>query len=229
MTKNNYDFKKKPLDYDECFAKIMLETFFPNEFYQLDVFDCPDLQSESLDTGIEVTNAVNKKQKENEALYSKIGRDQISGKELEKFIEKINSNYKPKKIYIGNETYKQELNRYQNTFLIGIPEPVNFDRVKTSFAKKLQKLNTDHYKDFSHNYLYINSGICLPESLFLEAIHFMAEYQKDYIRNFKEVFIYIPGFFYRINLFTKKYSFFKVNNQFELAMMANDIVEKSLH
>lgn len=59
------------LDYYECYAKIVLEEMFPDQFFDLVSHDKPDLQNEKLIIGIEVTSSINPKQKEAESLYVK--------------------------------------------------------------------------------------------------------------------------------------------------------------
>ena len=46
------------LDYDECYAKIVLEKFFPDQYENLQISDKPDLRDISNNIGIEVTSAI---------------------------------------------------------------------------------------------------------------------------------------------------------------------------
>ena len=81
--------KNKPLpchtklDYDECYAKIILETFFPELFHNLEIKDKPDLIDTQHKIGIEVTNATSKKEREILSLSSRIkyGRQFLQQKE----------------------------------------------------------------------------------------------------------------------------------------------------
>ena len=54
------------LDYDECYAKIILEMFFPAKYQDLQISDRPDLRTKDGNIGIEVTSAI--PQEEQEAL-----------------------------------------------------------------------------------------------------------------------------------------------------------------
>ena len=36
------------LDYDECYAKLVLEKFFPDEYKKLELSDRPDLRDNAL-------------------------------------------------------------------------------------------------------------------------------------------------------------------------------------
>lgn len=58
--------------YDECFAKIVLEEFFPNKYKNLIIKDKPDLVDESSNIGIEVVNAIPVELHETESCLMKI-------------------------------------------------------------------------------------------------------------------------------------------------------------
>lgn len=45
------------LDYDECYAKLVLEKLFPDEYKNLELSDRPDLRDNTRNIGIEVTSA----------------------------------------------------------------------------------------------------------------------------------------------------------------------------
>ena len=52
------------LDYDECYAKLVLEKFFPDEYKNLELSDRPDLRDAKHNIGIEVTSAIPQKKQE---------------------------------------------------------------------------------------------------------------------------------------------------------------------
>lgn len=62
--------------YEECLAKIILETLFGDEFKNLEI-DCerPDLQSEDMSVGVEVTISENTKQMRQKAYTVKLSMD----------------------------------------------------------------------------------------------------------------------------------------------------------
>lgn len=68
--------KDKPLpghtkwDYYECYAKLVLEQFYPNLYKDLKIRDCPDLVDVSKNVGIEVTSAISKRERETVNLWS---------------------------------------------------------------------------------------------------------------------------------------------------------------
>lgn len=60
------------LDYDECYAKIVLEKFFPEKYIDLKIADKPDLRDESNNIGIEVTSAIPQNDQEAASLACEI-------------------------------------------------------------------------------------------------------------------------------------------------------------
>lgn len=60
------------LDYDECYAKIVLEKFFPDQYENLQISDKPDLRDISNNIGIEVTSAIPQSEQEAMALACEI-------------------------------------------------------------------------------------------------------------------------------------------------------------
>lgn len=187
----------KKIDYYECLAKIALEEIFPNEFISLDIKDKPDLQNRKSHIGIEVTRANNPKQEENESLYVKISNNEIRNRE--KAIKKINSSYKPHSMKINGREVK-EPDRYHNGILLGIPEKDSFDRIFKAFKNKLKKLNGNGYERFQYNYLFIYSEILASQKMLDEIISNMNTFQEDYTIKFRQVFVYVPGYIYVLNL-----------------------------
>ena len=59
-------------DWEECYAKVVLENLLKEEFYDLNIIDKPDLQNEELNVGIECTVSINIESMEAEYLYSEL-------------------------------------------------------------------------------------------------------------------------------------------------------------
>lgn len=74
-------------DYNECYAKVVLESLYPEQFNGLVLADKPDLQSPSNNIGIEVTVAEKKETLEAENLYSQLPYTDFSEKQRK--IERI--------------------------------------------------------------------------------------------------------------------------------------------
>ena len=60
------------LNYDECYAKVVLERFFPNEYQALQLSDRPDLRTKDGKVGVEVTSAIPQERQEALAIASEI-------------------------------------------------------------------------------------------------------------------------------------------------------------
>lgn len=60
------------LSYDECYAKIVLEKFFPDRYSELQLRDKPDLQDLSHSVGVEVTTIIPKSEQEAISIFIKL-------------------------------------------------------------------------------------------------------------------------------------------------------------
>lgn len=60
------------LDYDECYAKVILEKFYPDRYVDLLLDDKPDLRDTSNGIGIEVTSAIPQNEQEAMSLACEI-------------------------------------------------------------------------------------------------------------------------------------------------------------
>lgn len=222
------DFGNKPLpehirlDYHECLAKIVLETMFPSDFMDLELKDKPDLQNAEMQIGVEVTRAINQIQEQNEKLYTKIEYGQIRNKR--KSIEIINSSYKPRSMVINGKEIG-EPDRYYNGILVGIPERDSFDRILKSFKDKMCKLNKDGYTIFSHNYLFLFSDILANQEMIDEVMAQMNKFQANYERKFQQIFVYVPSYFYILNLVNNIGEIKNIKEyQYNLSIHARDMV-----
>ena len=226
MKKSYIDFENKPLpdhtkiDYYECLAKIILENLFIDELKELIISDKPDLQSIYKDIGIEVTQAINQQQKENESLYAKISHGLIKNKE--NAIKKINSSYQPRKAFI-NGNIIEEPERYYDGLLVGIPD--DFVLIIESFKDKITKLNELEYRRFDKNYLFVFSTVIADEGMILEATNEMIDYQKKFDIKFNKVIINVFSQIYICDLDNKQGEVINVNgNIYDMCMQARECV-----
>lgn len=172
--------------YNECYAKILLEELYPEEFIDLKLEDKPDLQMENGQRGIEVVISEDKKDLEAESLYSKIECNKIrnKAKAIEK-IEKLGSSYKDG---ILSSSGKDSFN-----FIFG------------SFNDKINKLNGGGYANFKWNYLFTSSSIIADDRMIKEAIQEMQQIQASKERKFYKVFVLVPGALYCLDLYNDLY------------------------
>ena len=127
-------------DWEECYAKVVLENLLKEEFYDLNIIDKPDLQNEELNVGIECTVSINIESIEAEYLYSELTYGKA--KNPDKCKERI------KKLG-GNIT---EYSMFES-------RTVSLNSILGAVRTKLKKLNGNGYKIFEKNYLFIRDCI----------------------------------------------------------------------
>lgn len=182
--------------YYECYAKVVLEEFYPEEFIDLKSKDKPDLQMENGQRGIEVVVSEDKKQLEAESLYSKIEYNKIRNKENSiKRIEKIGSIYKDGILFSSGKD--------------------SFDLIFKSFSDKLDKLNRGGYANFNLNYLFSHSSIIADDAMIEEAIQLMQEIQKSKKRKFYKVFVLGTRALYCLDLYNDCYEIKPIDSKLQ--------------
>ncbi|UVX34360.1 MAG: hypothetical protein [Bacteriophage sp.] len=182
--------------YYECYAKIVLEELYQEEFIDLKLEDKPDLQMENGQRGIEVVISEDKKNLEAESLYSKIECNKIRNKE--KAIEKIEK--------LGN-IYKDGI--------LSSSSKVSFKFIFESFNDKIDKLNGGGYDDFAWNYLFIFSSIIADNRMIKEAIREMKQIQSSKERKFYKVLVLVPGYLYCLDLYNDCYEIKPIDSKIQ--------------
>lgn len=166
------------LKYNECYAKIVLEDMFPEQFKEMEIKDKPDLQNEYLGIGVEITCSRNQKQLEAESLYVKWSyEDNIDKGKIEKQISKCGA-------------------KLSNGILSGIPDRDSFDRIYEALKDKLKKLSSGEYKSFSKQYLFIHSDIHATSTMRKDAIQEMHCISSDSSQKFDGVYVLVPSAVY---------------------------------
>lgn len=149
--------KDKPLpphtkrNYDECYAKIVLESLYPNRYTNLRLADKPDLIDDNLDVGVEVTSAVPKKHREAVKLWYMMPyvdeNQQERGKER---MQQLGVEYQG-----GVQGWPSE------SCLLSRIEETPLKEVLSAFEKKVKLLNGGEYCQFQRYDLFINSKVWL--------------------------------------------------------------------
>lgn len=130
--------KEQPLEsqarkkYYECYAKIVLEELWPEEFIDLQLEEKPDLQSNDEKYGVEVTIAIDEKQLEAESLYTCISYNRVRNEEYS--LKKINKN--GCKLVNGILAGRSGTDSFQLILIL------------KAFNDKLNKLNGKEYRSF---------------------------------------------------------------------------------
>lgn len=196
--------------WEECFAKLMLEYVLPTEFYDLAISDKPDLQSVTLNLGIEVTTAVMKEDLELDKLYTDLEYNLVRNKE--KVYKKIS--------YLGGNI--------SGGILMHPVRYRDLSHIKKCICNKLEKLNNDGYKRFNRNYLFITDQNLILEQ---ECIDLLKEYkiiQNQYKIKFKKIYIYLyGGKLYEFDIIHNKYNLYDIstNEICEISKNARKMVE----
>lgn len=201
--------KHTKLDYYECYAKIVLEELYPEQFVNLRIKDKPDLQSQDNYCGVEVTIAIDRNELQSEKLYSDITYNRVRDKvKALKRIEECG--------------YKVE-----NGILHGKTSTTSFDLIIASFDSKLNKLNGKGYKYFNKNFLFVFSYIYASDEMIKDAIIYMQNKQLDKQRQFNKVFVLVPGYLYCLNLYEGNYEVKRIEfiHQSSQADRARELVE----
>lgn len=202
--------KHTKMDYYECYAKIVLEKIYPNEFINLKLKDKPDLQTEDGKYGIEVTNAIDERQRRAESVYSNISYEKVRNiqKSLD-IIEKCGC-------------------RLVDGVLVGRPGKDSFELILESFNIKLNLLNGEGYSHFEKNCLFVFSDILADDIMIIDAIQDMQKIQMNKKRNFCKVFVLVSEYCYSLDLYSGTYQAFYIPSdvQFGQASKVHKLVEE---
>ena len=131
------------LSYDECYAKLILEKFFPNKYENLQLSDKPDLRDLKHNIGIEVTSAIPKEEQEALNLAAMIPYvDEQAQERRRRRLKKMGYRYMkygmahPPESYIKDTPCKRFLEAYE---------------------EKIRKLNSGNYAELEKYDLYVYS------------------------------------------------------------------------
>ena len=209
------------LDYNECYAKIVLEKFFPDEYQDLQISDCPDLRTKDGKIGIEVTSAI--LQGEQEALARACEIPYID-KEIQKkriaYLKEKGYEYTKYGMWHPIRSYEWIGLNYpdiEKTFCIDFFQAVE---------KKIEKLNSGNYEQLSRYDLFVQSELYIEEWMPLKLINklCMMSTQKNCYS-----FIYLLALngLFVFDIAAQKYSMKETGEKlWGLGYVARDMVEK---
>ena len=183
-------------EYWETFAKLILEKYYPNKFFDLSVDnEKPDLRNEDAGIGIEVTSVENEESREIDSLYSRpysYGNEAQKEKALRQ-IEKLGG--KVEKYFLMHPVRNRDLNK-----------------IYAAVKAKTHKLN-NNYEVFKKNYLLIfDTNLIIDQEL--------PEMLKNITENsvgnasFDAVFLYCcGGDLYEFNILKNTYKHFEKSDR----------------
>ena len=146
------------LDYDECYAKLVLEKFFPEEYQNLTISDRPDLRDEQHNIGIEVTSAI--PQQEQEAVMLACEIPYLPEKDQKRRIE-----YLKRKGHQYTQYGMSHPGRSYTWAGLDLP-PIEITFCAdflSAVSKKMDKLNNGKYATLSRYNLFVNSELLIED------------------------------------------------------------------
>ncbi len=194
------------LDYDECYAKLVLEKLFPNRYSNLLLADKPDLQGDNI--GIEVTIANDRKMQEATSNWANACNS---------------TDEETKRYYIER---MEQLGVKYTGGVQGWPgiKP-SFELTKDAVETKIKKLKKGNYKFFKRYELYVFTDTWFHEIIVEDAKRFL--FSNEVSDCFKTV--YALSECHDLHVFETdigKYLHYILENpfQFDLAMLARQMV-----
>lgn len=138
--------------YEEFFAKLVLENFFPDRYFDLELSDKPDLRNEKKRIGIEVTSSETQSDRETVRLWSEAIR-LPDGKIKDKKINRLK--------LLGME-YTGDIQIGQSKCFKSFSlESGPFGEFLHAVETKLDKLNRGHYAQMEQYDLFVHSDMCM--------------------------------------------------------------------
>ena len=191
--------------FNEYFAKVVLESCFPQKFDILEISDKPDLRHFVSGTGIEVTYSMPKKEAEAVNVWHRIHKGK--SKNIERDIERLYQ----LGIEYDSQLFAWDQGWYDENIKQG-PIKEFFDAVK----QKVERLNskTAKYAEMAHYELFVNSTILIPDEHIMAVIGILKE-----INNRDKKFETI----YLITNEQKLYVFDMVNENFTIKYLYNHL------
>lgn len=209
--------------YEECYAKILLESIYPEIYTELSILDKPDLQNEVLQVGIEVTSAVPNSLREAQACWIKAIKTN-DAKIKDKYVKRMKQlGY----TYTGGvQSWLRD--DFDQLDIEQLYEETSLSDLEKSITQKIEKLNKCGFKGLKQMDLYVDAMSSLfsinGEDIFkvVKAVNVGEKYFRNIIINFiednKMILIDTDKGKYMINSYDSK--------QYEFALAASDMMMK---
>lgn len=201
----------KRTKFEEERARQILCHFYPEKYLKSELNDSPDIINNNLNIGVEVTSAMKENINENISRVSS-----IVGK-YENELTKIDL----KNIKTGNVIPYKMPNNKLTAATVFWGNSFDFKKI---YNKKINKLNSSHYKKFEENNLFVFAWMADSDEID-EGISFFLNIDEMKAYKFKYIYIFSGDNLYTINLNLKYYEFEKIDSK-DLIKISNSSFEK---
>lgn len=209
------------LSYDECYAKLVLEKFLPDEFSNLCISDRPDLRDDIRSVGIEVTSALLQEDQEALRIASLIPYE--NGKKKAYHIERL------QKMGYQYKQYGLSHPRRSWCYLgFGNPpiEKTACCQFLDAFKNKAQKLSSNNYADLQCYHLYVYSELFIENWMLPELLEKLWNLNSN-AKKYTNVYLLALEGLFIFNLKQKQYGFIEGGAKlWGLSELARKMVEE---
>lgn len=205
------------LRYEECYAKVFLEYFYPNEFCNLIIQDKPDLYDCKNDIGIEVVEAEEQRKKEAVKLWYTM--PYVSEQEKVKNKERMKQ--------LGEE-YTEGIQVWNRSIIYDRDvDSQPFDVAYNAVKQKLNKLNFGKYKLCKQYELFIYSELMIRKEWHEKMLKRLADISAEYELQYCYIHISTQNSLCSYGIKDNKFIVFNIEkDQRMLATKAREIVEQ---
>lgn len=202
------------LRYEECFAKCVLEDLFSFRYSSLSLIDKPDLISNSLDCGIEVTEAISAESKQLLTMWSMIPyrNEEVREKNIALLKEK-GINYSGVQCWPGIMLTYTDISKSVYRYILDC------------FDRKLKNINCGNYKELSTYELFIICELLITREA-IDDIHHHFTNIDSHVKKFNTVYLFALEKIYVFDLINDCYEIVSYTSmqQFEWANNAREMV-----
>lgn len=197
--------------FSECFAKVVLETYFNDRYCDLLLSDKPDLFDEKNKIGVEVVEAVDEREREAQTLWVEMPKKTAQQQERAKErMKQLGEEYQG-----GIQSWSSVEYPYN---LENSPLQIVIRGMKGKIKKLLKYTECEKYDLFIFSCLYIQEEM-MPK-LFAKLKELNCGE-----KTFSVVFLYGQKTMVKFNFETDNYVISKDKNQFEISERANQLLK----
>lgn len=204
------------IDYNECYAKLVLEKVFPERYNNLIFSDRPDLRGENNTIGIEVTSIIPRETKESTKLWLQLENGKAKNPERNK----------ARMSQLGVK-YTGGIQAWPST----VYPTGNFDKspyldILKKLETKIKKLNSGKYDLLERYDLFIETELFVEED-FLPIILNRALKINTGKLQYSYLYVMFQNRICEFDLCNKSFQIRMFTEQFEVACEARSIIEKA--